>query len=79
MMDSVLPEILQIAADVFSVPIDAICAKSSPDSLEGWDSIKHINLMMAIEQAFNVEITPEELAEVRSIGDAAELVGGKLA
>jgi len=72
-----LAEIRQIAADVLGVPVDSVTAESSPETLEGWDSLKHINIMMAIEQAFGVEILPEEMAEIRSIGDAVRLVGGK--
>lgn len=79
MTDTVFAEVRQIAADVFSVPVDAITLDSSPDTVESWDSLKHINLMMAIEQAFDIEIMPEEMAEIGNIGDAVRLVGSKSA
>jgi acyl carrier protein len=73
-----LAEIRQIAADVLGVPVDSVTAASSPETLEGWDSLKHINIMMAIEQAFAVEILPEEMAEIRTIADAVRVVRSKL-
>jgi acyl carrier protein len=72
-----LAEIRQIAADVLGVPVESVTADSSPETLEGWDSLKHINIMMAIEQAFGVEILPEEMDEIRTVGDAVRLVGAK--
>ena len=34
-----------------------------------WDSIEHINLMFAIEEAFGIEFTDNELAEFANIGE----------
>ena len=79
MTDDVLAQVRQIAADVLSLPVDAITAESSPGTLEGWDSLKHVSFMMAIEQAFGIEVLPEEMADVRCIGDAELLVRRKRA
>jgi len=77
-MDEVLEQVRQIAADVFVVPVETIGLESSPETIEVWDSLKHINLIMALEQAFDLEIVPEEMAEIKSIGDAARIVQSKL-
>lgn len=36
------------------------------NNFEIWDSLNHLNLVIAIEQEFNVEIEPEEMAELNS-------------
>ena len=42
-----------------------------------WDSLNHISLVVAIESEFGVEISVEELATLRNIGDIARLLESK--
>lgn len=46
----------------------------SMDSHGGWDSIAHLNLILAVEQEFRFMMTPEEATAVRSFGDMVKLV-----
>lgn len=41
----------------------------SKESLELWDSINHISLIVEIEAEFNVSFYPEEIYEIKSFGD----------
>jgi acyl carrier protein len=34
-----------------------------------WDSLKHLNLMLALESEFNISLEPEEIAEMKSLED----------
>ena len=56
----------QVMATVLSVPPDAIGPDASQDTLKSWDPLKHMNLVLAIEQAFGVEIPDEDAAEITS-------------
>lgn len=42
-----------------------------------WDSLNHISLVVAIEAEFGVELTAEELATLRNVGDMARLLAAK--
>jgi acyl carrier protein len=42
-----------------------------------WDSLNHISLVVAIESEFGVELTAEELASLRTVGDMARLLEAK--
>ena len=53
-------------AIVFNVPADLIGEESSMDTLSQWDSVKHLNLVLAIEDAFNVSLTEEQSLEILS-------------
>ena len=80
MMDPlILEQVRRIAADVFALSIDQIGPDSSPDTIERWDSLQHVNLMLAIEQGFELEIAPEDMERLASIGDIAMFVDGSLA
>jgi acyl carrier protein len=55
-------------AAVLGVDAEAIDDASSPETLESWDSLNHLNLVMAIEEEFNVELTPDDTLEMRDVG-----------
>ena len=74
MPSTVLPQVRAIAADVFGVGEDAIDAGSSPETVDGWDSIQHLNFVLALEDRFGLQLSPEEMAAVRTIGAAADIV-----
>lgn len=46
----------------------------SAESHGGWDSIAHLNLILAVEQEFGFMMTPEEATAVRSFPDMLDLV-----
>ena len=64
MIDEV--KLRQVMATVLTVPPDAIGPDASQDTLKIWDSLKHMNLVLALEQAFGVEIPDEDAAEITS-------------
>lgn len=56
----------QVLAAVFSVPADSITDDSSMDTIESWDSIKHMNLVLALEEEFGVTIPDKDAANITS-------------
>jgi acyl carrier protein len=54
----------ELMAKVFNVPFDTITSDASPDTIENWDSLRHMNLVLALEQEFNVEFTDEQVVEI---------------
>jgi acyl carrier protein len=79
MRDSVVQQIRQIAADIFNLPMEAVTTESSPNTIENWDSLQHVNLVLALEQHFNVQFVPEEITEMSNIELIAKLMEEKLA
>ena len=77
--DAMLPRVRQIAADVFDVPLDAVTSQSSPETIENWDSLQHVTLVVALEQAFAVQFLPEEISEMQTIERIVSLVEQKMA
>ena len=66
-----------IASDIFAVPADKISLESSPETIESWDSIQHLNLVLAIEEKFGIQLAPEEIEQMKNIGAVAALVRSK--
>ncbi|MGC2112660.1 MAG: acyl carrier protein [Candidatus Korobacteraceae bacterium] len=56
----------QVMADVFGVPADSINNSSTLDSIERWDSTGHLNLVLALEEQFDVRFSEDQMAEATS-------------
>ena len=69
-----LDRVRRIFSDVFQVPLDQVTPQSSPDTIETWDSLQHLNLVLALEQEFQIQFTPEEIEQLLSV----ELVAARL-
>ncbi|MGC1302349.1 MAG: acyl carrier protein [Caulobacteraceae bacterium] len=50
---------------------------TAPD-IAGWDSVAHINLMFAIEQAFAIRFSGDEFSDVENVGELEALIDGKI-
>jgi len=51
-------------ASVFTVDVASIDDSSSPDTIESWDSLKHINLVTSLEEEFDIRFTDEEIMDM---------------
>ena len=67
--------IREVMADVFSVPVDTITDDGSPETIPGWDSLHHLELMMALELEYGVHISSDVMPVLLSV----EAVEGYLA
>ena len=70
-------DVARVLADVFGVDPALIRPESSPDTIEAWDSVQHLNMIIALEQRFDVRFTPEEIEDAVAAQAIAELIDGK--
>lgn len=74
MTEALSQQVRQLMSDVFGVPVDHVRDDSTPETIETWDSMRHLNLVLAVEEKFNLQFTPEEMEEMRSVAQIVELV-----
>ncbi len=74
MRASTFERVQSVASDIFGIPADRITAESSPETIENWDSMQHLNLVLAIEEKFGVQLDPEDIEQMKNIGAVAALV-----
>jgi len=55
-----------VMAAVLDIAADSISETTSMDTVEAWDSIKHLTLVLAIEEEFGVSIPDEDAADITS-------------
>ncbi|MHC4706356.1 MAG: acyl carrier protein [Planctomycetota bacterium] len=56
-----------IMVEIFQVSENEIPPDLEQEDLENWDSLQHLNLMLALEQEFGVTLDVDELATLTSV------------
>lgn len=57
-------KIKQVMSAVFEIPLESIGDDASSDNIENWDSLRHLNLILALEEEFGVSIPDEEVGNL---------------
>lgn len=60
-------KVFEIFSKVMNFSRDKISLKTTIEEVENWDSVQHLNLILAIEEEFNVKFNPDEIQEMLSI------------
>lgn len=68
-------KILQIMTTVLKCKVDSTTTQLN---CTNWDSLHHLNLIVALEIEFNVEFEPEEIASIHSVSDIENILTAKL-
>ena len=54
----------KVLADVFKLEVEMVNDETSVDNVERWDSLNHLNLVLALELEFNVSFSEEQTIEI---------------
>jgi acyl carrier protein len=73
MSQSVADTVRRIAADIFNLPLDQITDSMSPQTVADWDSVQHLNLVLAMEAQLGVQFDPLEIERMQTIGEAIRI------
>jgi acyl carrier protein len=75
------PEIHQKLTDIFRNVFDnpsiQIFDATTAADIEGWDSLTHVNLIVAVEKGFKVSFTTKEVMALQSAGDLMRLIASR--
>jgi acyl carrier protein len=78
MASTTFEKVREVSADIFQAPVGKITLATSPQTMESWDSVQHLNLVLALEEKFGIQFEPEEMDKMNSIGQIVGLVDAKL-
>ena len=64
-------DLRRVLAEVFQISPADVPDDASIERLDGWDSLRHLELMLALELEFGVRLTADTMLELQSV-DAIE-------
>jgi acyl carrier protein len=62
----------QIFSDIFELEIEEIDSDTSTDNIDTWDSLHHMDLIVAIEDEFDVSFDEEDIPELQNYAEILE-------
>jgi len=65
----------ELVAEAFGLTVAEVDDATSADSVEAWDSLAHVNLVMHIEETYAVSLSTDETLEIRSVGEIRRVLG----
>ncbi len=70
-------EIETLIGDVLGVDSNQVSDSLAMKESDRWDSLKHMELIVALEQTFQVELTFDEIVAMRTVGEIRRILGEK--
>jgi acyl carrier protein len=60
-------EVFKVVASIMGVPLDSVSESSSPETLPNWDSLRHMKLILAVEESLAIEFNDEDIVAIRDV------------
>jgi len=70
----IMSSLTNILRDVLEDPDLIITPETSANEVPGWDSMKHILILMAVQDEFGIKLSTRELDRLRNVGDLAAAI-----
>lgn len=75
--NQILADVQEIFRDVLDNEDIEINFETVADDVEEWDSLSHIQLIVAIEKHFKIKFNSKELMEWKTVGDMIDCIAAK--
>ncbi|MGD9722105.1 MAG: acyl carrier protein [Pirellulales bacterium] len=77
MSDTVEQRTCRLVAEVLGLPADQVTRATSHETIDNWDSLNLLNILMAVEGEFGVSVSPEEAADFVSVERIVTVLASK--
>jgi acyl carrier protein len=67
-------KLLQVLSSILNVPRESLSLDSSRKTVEAWDSLKHMYVMLALEEEFRIQFNDREIASLDTVSSLAEAI-----
>jgi len=67
----------EIVGNILGVDPKSLDEQSNASNVPQWDSLRHIEVIFAVESAYQVRFTMPEIAGLRNLGDMRQLLVSK--
>jgi len=75
---AVYAKLTEIFREVFEDEKIVLSPQLTADQTRGWDSLRHVRLMLTVEKGFGIKIATSEMVRMKNVGDLAHLIGRKI-
>jgi acyl carrier protein len=70
-------QLAAIVSDILEIPLNEVDDDVRPATVANWTSLRHVQLMAAVEETYGIKLAARELRATRSVGKLRELLQTK--
>ena len=74
MEEKIYEDLNEIFRDIFDDDSIELTPETNSDDIEDWDSLEHINLVVAIEKKFGIKFSMDEVTGMKNVGEMVEII-----
>ena len=67
-----MPE--EVVADVFGLAVGQVADGTSPESVEEWDSVGHMNLVLQLESTYEISLSPDDALAITDVASLKRIL-----
>ena len=67
-------KVCAIVSRIMQVPVEQVDEHSSPGTIQQWDSLRHMSLLLALEEEFGIQFEDQELVETMGISNILKVL-----
>lgn len=75
----IITELNSVFRQVFDDSSLTVTRATTANDIDEWDSLTHMNLVIAVELKFGIKFALGELQLLKNVGDMSDMVGKKIA
>lgn len=76
--EEVFEKLNEVFRDVFDDESIVVTDTTTANDIEDWDSLEHINLIVAIENKFNIKFKMSEVTGLKNVGEMVDVIIGRI-
>lgn len=76
--EHIFKQLNEIFQDVFDDDSIILSDATTANDIEDWDSLEHVNLIVAVEKHFKIKFTMNEMIKFKNVGNMVDTIMKKL-
>ena len=72
--EEVYERLNNVFRDIFDDDSIVVKPETTSNDIEDWDSLEHINLVVAIEQEFGIKFNMNEVTSMKNVGEMVDII-----
>lgn len=77
-MQEIYERLNNVFREVFDDDSIIVTAETTSNDIEDWDSLEHINLIVAIENEFGIKFGMNEVTGMKNVGEMVKIINDKI-
>lgn len=72
--EEIMTRLNEVFRNMFDDDSIVLNDNTTSDDIEDWDSLEHINLLVSVEQEFNMKFNMNEVTNMKNVGEMVDII-----